>query len=547
MEQFKTIFESRYTWIEGFMRNVRRYSEKIAMIDSDTGETWSYSQLNADTNKLCNALAKEGFTKGDVLMVQMINCPQFVFSYIACHKMQGVCCPVSYRISSGEMAFNIDDSKPKVIIVFQSKLESTLEALSLSHHKPKRLVVVGDTDKEGIVSYSDYVSNESVEEPLITTEYSIYNETTRLYTSGTTGRPKGVALTSINEVLSAHDVMIHFPMSYKDVTMNTTPWFHRGGLHCAGPCPTFYAGATLVIMGKFDAVKTLKLVWKYNITFIVGVPTVLEELADEQERQGYDIHALKGIVTMGSPLERSACIRYQKVLTPNIFNGYGTTETFWNTFLRPFDLPDNAGTAGASCVDDDVRVVKVYDDHRAEPDEYVSKDGTEVGEVIICSPAKSPYLYVNNEEETERKYYKGFIYTNDLATWDENQFVTIIGRKDDMIISSGENIYPTEVEAVLNTHSKVRDCIVTSVPDKIRGQVVTAYVVPVEAVGDDTDGLAEELDAFCKESNEIANFKRPRYYRFVSQIPFNATGKKLHVKIKETASRDLKNGLLYRV
>ena len=547
MEQFKTIFESRYTWIEGFMRNVRRYSEKIAMIDSDTGETWSYSQLNADTNKLCNALAKEGFTKGDVLMVQMINCPQFVFSYIACHKMQGVCCPVSYRISSGEMAFNIDDSKPKVIIVCKSKLDSTLEALSLSHHKPKRLVVVGDTDKEGIVSYSDYVSNESVEEPLITTEYSIYNETTRLYTSGTTGRPKGVALTSINEVLSAHDVMIHFPMSYKDVTMNTTPWFHRGGLHCAGPCPTFYAGATLVIMGKFDAVKTLKLVWKYNITFIVGVPTVLEELADEQERQGYDIHALKGIVTMGSPLERSACIRYQKVLTPNIFNGYGTTETFWNTFLRPFDLPDNAGTAGASCVDDDVRVVKVYDDHRAEPDEYVSKDGTEVGEVIICSPAKSPYLYVNNEEETERKYYKGFIYTNDLATWDENQFVTIIGRKDDMIISSGENIYPTEVEAVLNTHSKVRDCIVTSVPDKIRGQVVTAYVVPVEAVGDDTDGLAEELDAFCKESNEIANFKRPRYYRFVSQIPFNATGKKLHVKIKETASRDLKNGLLYRV
>ena len=547
MEQFKTIFESRYTWIEGFMRNVRRYSEKIAMIDSDTGETWSYSQLNADTNKLCNALAKEGFTKSDVLMVQMINCPQFVFSYIACHKMQGVCCPVSYRISSGEMAFNIDDSKPKVIIVCKSKLDSTLEALSLSHHKPKRLVVVGDTDKEGIVSYSDYVSNESVEEPLITTDYSIYNETTRLYTSGTTGRPKGVALTSINEVLSAHDVMIHFPMSYKDVTMNTTPWFHRGGLHCAGPCPTFYAGATLVIMGKFDAVKTLKLVWKYNITFIVGVPTVLEELADEQERQGYDIHALKGIVTMGSPLERSACIRYQKVLTPNIFNGYGTTETFWNTFLRPFDLPDNAGTAGASCVDDDVRVVKVYDDHRAEPDEYVAKDGTEVGEVIICSPAKSPYLYVNNEEETERKYYKGFIYTNDLATWDENQFVTIIGRKDDMIISSGENIYPTEVEAVLNTHSKVRDCIVTSVPDKIRGQVVTAYVVPVEAVGDDTDGLAEELDAFCKESNEIANFKRPRYYRFVSQIPFNATGKKLHVKIKETASRDLKNGLLYRV
>ena len=547
MEQFKHIFETRYTWIEGFMRNVRRYSDKTAMIDSDTDEKWTYKQLNADTNRLCNALARDGFAKGDVLMVQMINCPEFVFSYIACHKMQGVCCPVSYRTSSGEMAFNIEDSKPKVIIVCYSKLASTLEAVSLSKFKPERIVVVGETEMDDVTSYSKYVSGESEAEPLITTEYSIYNETTRLYTSGTTGRPKGVSLTSINEVLSAHDVMIHFAMSYKDVTMNTTPWFHRGGLHCAGPCPTFYAGATLVIMGKFNALNTLKLVWKHNITFLVGVPTVLEELADEQERQGYDIHTLKGIVTMGSPLERSACIRYQKVLTPNIFNGYGTTETFWNTFLRPFDLPDNAGTAGASCVDDDVRVVRVYDDRRAEPNDLVAMDSTEVGEVIICSPAKSPYLYVNNEEETEKKYYKGFIYTNDLATWDKNQFVTIIGRKDDMIISSGENIYPTEVEAVLNTHAKVKDCIVTSVPDKIRGQIVTAYIVPVASIEEAEHGLAEELDEFCKESNEIANFKRPRYYRFVSQIPFNATGKKLHVKIKEIASRDQKNGLLYRV
>jgi acyl-CoA synthetase (AMP-forming)/AMP-acid ligase II len=245
---------------------------------------------------------------------------------------------------------------------------------------------------------------------------------------------------------------------------------------------------------------------------------------------------------MGSPLERSACIRYQKVLTPNIYNGYGTTETFWNTFLRPFDLPENAGTAGASCVDDDVRVVKIYDDHRAEPEDLAPTDNIEVGEVIISSPAKSPYYYANNAKETEQKYYKGFIYTNDLATWDENQFITIVGRKDDMIISSGENIYPTEVEAVLNTHPKVKDCIVTSVPDKVRGQIVTAYIVR-----SDETLTPEELDDFCKDSPYIANFKRPRFYRFVAQIPFNSTGKKLHVKIKEDALNDLKNGLLYRV
>ncbi|MBR6191125.1 MAG: acyl--CoA ligase [Prevotella sp.] len=542
MSNFKEIFESRYTWIEGFMRNVRRYSKRLAMIASETDKSWTYEELNADTNKLCNALLDDGFKKGDVVMLQMVNRPEFAFAYVASHKTGGVCCPVSYRISSGEMAYNIDDSKPFAIIVCESKLASTLEAIKHAQHKPKRVIVASDKKMEGAIRYQDYVESANTAEPVLSEEHNIYDETCRLYTSGTTGRPKGVAMTSINEVLSAHDVMIHFPMSYKDVTMNTTPWFHRGGLHCAGPCPTFYAGATLVILGKFESRVALKLIQKYQITFVVGVPTVLEELADEQMRQGYDLTTLKGIVTMGSPLERSACIRYQRVLTPNIFNGYGTTETFWNTFLRPFDLPENAGTAGASCVDDDVRVVKVYEDRKAEPDDLVSADNLEVGEVIICSPAKSPYNYHNKLEETEKKYYKGFIYTNDLATWDENQFITIVGRKDDMIISSGENIYPTEVEAVLNTHPGVKDCIVTSVPDKVRGQMVTAYVVR-----NDMELTPEALDEFCKESEDIANFKRPRYYRFTEQIPFNATGKKLHVKIKETAEADLKNGLLYRV
>lgn len=542
ISNFKRIFESRYTWIEGFMRNVRRFGDKTAMIDPVTNRQWTYAEVNANVNRLCHALAQEGVGKGDVVMVQMLNCSEFVFAYVACHKLQSVCCPVNFRLSPGEMAWNLDDSKPVVVICCDSKRDSILEAMEQTEHKPHRIVVTNNTSDEATVCYNDFVKDHPESEPVIATPYNIYDETTRLYTSGTTGRPKGVCITSINEVLSAHDIMIHFPMNSSDVTMNTTPWFHRGGLHCAGPCPALYAGATMVLMGKFDAVQTLKYVNRYKITFVVGVPTVLEELADRQEQYGYDLASLRGIVTMGSPLERAACIRYQKVLTPNIFNGYGTTETLWNTFLRPCDLPDNAGTAGSSCIDDDVRVVKVYEDRRAEPDDLAAQDGTEVGEVIISSPAKSPFYYHNNEEVTQQKYYKDFIYTNDLATWDENQFITIVGRKDDMIISSGENIYPTEVETVLNLHPKVKDCIVTSVPDKVRGQLVTAYIVSA-----DETISADELDDYCKKSPNISNFKRPRFYRFVKQIPFNATGKKLHVKIKDIALHDWKNGLLEKV
>ena len=540
MEDFKQIFESRYTWIEGFMRNVRRYGSRTAMINPSDGRSWTYRELNTESNLLANALLRAGLAKGDVVMMQLLNCPEFAFGYIAAHKTGAVCCPVSFRFSPGELAFSIDDSKPKVLMFNSCFGDIVAKALEMSEFQPGILIVIEEGTDCRAVSYREFVMDASQDDPDVS--HNIYDETARLYTSGTTGHAKAVPLTSINEVLSAHDVMIHFPMSYRDVTVNTTPWFHRGGLHCAGPCPAFYAGAAIVVMSKFDAKTTLEYVSEYGITFIVGVPTVLGSLADEQEEAGHDLSSLKGIVTMGSPLEKAACIRYQKVLTPNIFNGYGTTETFWNTFLRPFDLPENAGTAGASCIDDDVRVVRLHEGRRTEPDDLAAQDGQEIGEVLLSSPAKSPYLYFNNDPETERKYYAGFLYTNDLATWDDKGFITIVGRRDDMIISSGENIYPTEIEEVLAMNPKVKDSIVTSVPDKVRGQLVTAYVIPA-----DKSLSATELDTYCKESPYLANFKRPRYYRFVESLPYTATGKKRHVQAKENALTDLAGGLLERI
>lgn len=540
MENYRQIFESRYTWIEGFLRNVRRYGNRTAMLSPADGRSWTYRELDAESNRLANALMGAGLRKGDVLMMQLGNCPEFAIGYVAAHKTGAICCPVSFRFSPGELAWSLDDARPKALLFCASCRETVEQALSLATHRPDVLLVVGNGADGDYATYRSFVEGASEAEPEV--DHNIYDETTRLLTSGTTGHPKSIPLTSINEVLSAHDVMIHFPMSYRDVTMNATPWFHRGGLHCAGPCPVFYAGAALVVLPKFDAKTALDYVSEYGVTFLVGVPTVLGSLADEQEQAAHDLSSLKGIVTMGSPLEKADCIRYQHVLTPNIFNGYGTTETFWNTFLRPFDLPDGAGSAGASCVDDDVRVVRLHDGRRTEPDDLAAQDGLEIGEVILSSPAKSPYLYHDNESETERKYYKGFLYTNDLATWDGKGFITIVGRRDDMIISSGENIYPTEVEAVLSMNPKVKDCVVTSVPDQVRGQLVTAYVVPK-----DEALTASELDAFCKQSPYMANFKRPRYYRFVDAVPYTATGKKRHVEARENAAADLAKGLLQAV
>ena len=547
-DSFRNVFEKDYTWISGFMRNVRRYGDKTAMIYPSANRSWTYGEFNRVVNKLANSFIRDGLKPKNVVMYQLSNCPEFAFIYVSTQKIRVVNTPINYRLSSGEIALSIDDSKPEVFIFCEEQINVVKEALSLAKHKIKRLVAVSTSDSENFncpdwcVTFDDYIKNMPDEEPKVEGDYNIYDETTRFYTSGTTGRPKGVPTLSINEVLSAHDVIMQFPMNYNDVTLNTTPWFHRGGLHCAGPCPTLYVGGCLVALPKFSPDAALSYIEKYKVSFVAGVPTVFDRLVALQRACPKDISSLHGIITMGSPLEKKACIAFQKHLTPNVFNGYGLTETFWNTFLRPFELPDGTGTAGISCRDDEVRIVKSYPDRHANPDDLVAMDGTEVGEIIVKSCAKSSYAYFNNEAETEKRYFRGFAYTVDLGVWDENQFVTVIGRKDDMIISQGENIYPTQVEEVLNTFEKVKECAVTSVPDFVKGEIVTAYIVPAEK------GLsAEELDKFCKENPMLANYKRPRFYRFVDSIKRNATGKILHYEAKKDAYEDLKNGLLISV
>ncbi|MDR3672258.1 MAG: AMP-binding protein, partial [Holophaga sp.] len=508
--------------------------------------TWSYAELNQEGNGLAHALLADGVGEQEVVMYQLLNCAEFVFCYLAPQKIGAINSPINFRLSPGETAMIIDDSKPAVFLYDAEIREVAVKALAMARHQPRRVVMVDIWDKEpapaGHVTFKDYVQGRSRQDPALPHAMNIYDETTRLYTSGTTGLPKGVPLNSINEVLSAHDVIMHFPLSQADRTMNMSPWFHRGGLHSGGPTPTLYAGGEIVVLRHFQQKLCLEYAEKYAINFLIGGPPMLRLMYEAQQRHPVDLSRLKGIITMGAPLEREDCIHYVERLTPNIFNGYGTTETFWNTFLRPCDLPEMAGSAGRSCTDDEVAVVQVHSDRRAEPHELVAQDGREVGEIILKCPGKSTYSYFNNPQEAERTFYKGYMYTGDLGTWDGNAYVTVVGRKDDMIISSGENIYPVQIEEILNLHPKVKESIVTAVPDRLRGQVVVAYVIK-----GDPSLTAAELGAHCTNHPMLAMYKRPRFYRFLDELPFTATGKKMHFKVKQLAAEDLAKGLLEKV
>lgn len=537
--QFREVLEHHFTYLAGLQRNTHRYARRPALHDPATGRRWTYAELGADVDRLAAGLAGAGAARGDVVAFQLLNGPEFALLWLASQRLGAIAAPVNFRLAPGETAHILDDSRPAVYVYDASVADTARGALAAAAHAPAAVVVVGEGDPlPGAVRFADLpAAPEGVELPGTET---IYDETTRLYTSGTTGMPKGVSLNALVEVLSAHDVIMHFPLSPEDRTLNMTPWFHRGGLYSGGPNPVLYVGAEVVSMRQFDAGTTLDWVQEHGLTFLIGAPPNLAMLAAAQQERPRELSSLRGIVTMGAPLDREACLRYQDLLTARIFNGYGTTEAFWNTFLRPADLPAMAGTAGRACTDDDVAVVRIYDDRHADPDDHVAKDGAEVGEVIVRSP-KSGYAYVDQPEEQAQNFRDGWLYIGDLATWDEDEYVTIVGRKDDMIISGGENVHPVQVEAVLNEHPRIVDSAVVGVPDPTWGELVVAYVVP------DGDGLnAAECERHCRGHAMLAGYKRPRAYRFVDSIPMTATGKKLHYQVRDRAREDASAGVLER-
>jgi len=547
ISMFQDTFENDFTYINGFLRNSHRYANQTAITCPLRDKSWTYSELNQECNQLAHALLNDGVDKADVVMYQLFNCAEWAIIYLAPQKLGAINCPINFRLSPGETATIIDDSKPKIFFYDADNAASTEQALNIASHMPKTVVMVDTLGESkpiaGAISFPDYLKGMKTTEPGIHRPTHIYDEVTRLYTSGTTGKPKGVPLNNINEIFSAHDVIMHFPLAPNDKTLNMTPWFHRGGLYSGGPNPTLYVGAELVPLRHYDPVTVMNFVEKYRLSFLIGAPVTLLGLCNEQEKSNRDLKYLKGIVTMGAPLDKAACIKFQKVLTPNIFNGYGSTEAFWNTFLRPNDLPDMSGSAGRSCTDDDMAVVNLYPDRLADPDDYVAKDNEAVGEVIVRAASKCSFTYVNRPEEAKAKYHKGWLYIGDLGTWNEEEYLTIVGRKDDMFISGGENIYPVEVEAVLNEHPAVNTSLIIGVPDPKWGQLVVAYIItmPGEPV------TSQDLDEFCVRHPMLGNYKRPRFYRFVDQLPMTATGKLIHYKARQQAQEDMQAGLFEKV
>lgn len=541
-EKYKYNFEQGYTWITGFMRNVLKYPNKNALICPQTGEIWSYRELNEDINKLASAMQSAGVKRGDKVMYQLGNSPEFVFVYAACHKIGAVGCPIYTNFAPAKTAAVIDSIKPSIF--FYTDNGNTELAITMTKHKPRLVVVNYNKMKrilDGHTLYESFISDGEANDFVLSEEKSIYDTTTLFFTSGTTGRQKCVPVTDINEVMSVNDVMIYTGITKSDTLLSLSSWSHRGGLHCCGPAAALYIGAATVAADAADVSQTLECIEKYCVSVISGMPSGFNALSKAQLAENRNIASLKKIISMGSALTRDECITFQKTLCTRLYNCYGTTETFWNTILTPDKIAFYPGSVGEVCADDEIRIVRIYEDREAEPDDIVAKDNLSEGEIIIKSCSKSAGYYENDNNFGSR-YYKGFLYTRDIGVWDENGMITIVGRNDDVIIRGEEKIYPEEIEEIFMQNPKVSDCFVTSVTDSSGVEMIAAYIIK-----SDRSLTFDELDKFCRSSLLLSENKRPKLYRFKRTLPYTSNGKKQHKKVKQMAAADIKNGMFYRI
>ncbi|WP_291055436.1 AMP-binding protein, partial [Herbiconiux sp.] len=291
---FRQVFEQHFTWAAAVERNTHRYANRTAITDSTTGRSWTYRELGEVTGALVAGLAEHGVGVGDMVGYQLMNRPEFAFLYVAAQGLRAVSSPMNFRLAPAETAHILSQTKPVIFFYEAAAAKEVQAALRLSSFAPTALVAVGEGELlPGAVRFESLLV-EGAPSFRAPEGASVWDETSRLYTSGTTGMPKAVPLTSLNEVLSAHDAIMHFPLGPSDKTMNMSPWFHRGGNYCAGPNTAFYVGSEVVTLPQFEPGLVLDLIERHGLTYVIGAPTNLERLADAQEASPRDLSSLSG-------------------------------------------------------------------------------------------------------------------------------------------------------------------------------------------------------------------------------------------------------------
>lgn len=477
-----------------------RWSDRIALVEPDR-ESYTYAELNQRVNSMVRGLSELGVKGGDRVAIMFPNSFEFVCTHLALQKLGACTVMLNFRLSGDETRYILNDAQVELFLYDSTFRESAEKSLT-------------DLDIEGMMSgreeFDELVNlpAEEVDLPVSRTDISYI-----AYTSGSTGRPKGVPHTHDDVILGSSQVIQEMSITRRDRALHIAPLFHTVSMNCFF-VPHLFMGATNVLQPQFDPERTLELIEQKKITGTLGVPAQIKAILRVEDIDRYDLSSLRYVRTGGDPILKQTVDEAQDKLAEGFYNTYGLTEAQQNvTAFTPDDPPEKKTSVGKATYYWDLRVVEPAEPHETDPDQEISPPGT--GMILVGGPMLMEG-YINRPEATENVFVDGWLYTGDIAELDRDGYIHIVDRMDNMIKSAAENIYPQEVEEVLGEHPSVLDCGVFGTDHEEWGEAVTAAVVL------DDEGITdEELDQFMLETDRLANFKRPRRYVFVEEIPRN--------------------------
>lgn len=506
-------------------RAVRLYGNKPAIIDEE-GTRYTYKEINKRVNRLSHGLASLGVTKGDRVAYLAPNTLEMYEGFYGIFQVGAAMVSLNTRLKPHDYLYILNHSESKVLFV-DHELVPLIEPIFNELKTVETIIVHGAAlDTNTKIAYHSWLFSQS-DDVFPRADLDENDLATLLYTSGTTGKPKGVMLTHRNNYLHALSSMHHLRVSDRDTLMYILPMFHVN----SWGSPFYYTanGATQVMQRHIDPAAILDKVKKYGVTVMHMAPTVLSGIIDKHVETKPNIEQNVRIVLAGAAPPQAFIKQLEKEIGWEFYQVYGMTESSplslaSYTSSEDIDLTGDdyyymKAKAGYEMIGTKVRVVN-------ELGQDVAQDGTEFGEVIVKGNGVMKG-YWKDEAETNRTIVDGWLHTGDMGTMDERGRVNIVDRKKDIIISGGENISSIEVEGVFYEHPAVQDAAIIAIPHERWGETPHAIVVLREGhiVTD------QELIDFSKE--KLAHFKCPKTITFMDELPKTASGKVLKVQLRE--------------
>ncbi|NLC12133.1 MAG: acyl--CoA ligase [Firmicutes bacterium] len=501
---------------------VHRYPEAEAIITPTA--RFSYQEWNCRINVLAWKLLKLGVEQGDSVAICAANGEGPATAYFAVQKIGATAVFLHSRWKHQQLAYALNEADAVAVFYDHWTQAEVKKAASLCRRQIIKIMINAEncsTFDNKTFSYENLVSNPTSINPGIPRRCSSIG--TILYTSGTTGEPKGVCRSCSSDYFASLALILGHRWSYFERVLAVMPLYHTMGLHTL--ISMVLLNGACILLPQIDPAECIELIESEKVSALYLVPTVFHDLT-----RHLDAHKRKLAVTKlayaGAPMAPSLVQKCRALFSPEVFvNQYGCTEMLAITINA--DLLQYPLSAGRPALHSRIRIVAASKSGSALPHEVVPQG--EIGEIIVDASSPQAFSgYLKKPEKTKQVLRDGWYYTGDLGFFDSKMNLHLSGRLDNMIISGGENIYPHEVESVLLQHSMVREAAVIGLPDKRWGEVVAAFIVPAAP---ELDQL--ELDRFCLENTGLARYKRPRKYYFVQEIPKSAAGKVLYFLLKK--------------